>query len=179
MLAPLSGGSLGSGAVRLIRFVPSRLTIDVFTVVAHSTKTGILAVGGEQDRSRRCRIGSCWLAEVTAEAPPTLHVAPSRPRTLARPGAALLSLAVVCCDGLPVSPRSTGGGCDPIAGRPSVRESQRRLGAGLFRRQRHRCSDGDRSEAGLDVISRTSARQYKQTTKRLPEIARELSGVKG
>ena len=29
------------------------------------------------------------------------------------------------------------------------------------------------------MISRTSARQYKQTTKRLPEIARELSGVQG
>jgi TolB-like protein/DNA-binding winged helix-turn-helix (wHTH) protein len=35
------------------------------------------------------------------------------------------------------------------------------------------------SQAGLDVISRTSARQYKQTTKRVAQIASELNGIQG
>ena len=35
------------------------------------------------------------------------------------------------------------------------------------------------SQMGLDVISRTSARQYKQTTKRVSQIAKELNGVQG
>ncbi len=35
------------------------------------------------------------------------------------------------------------------------------------------------SQAGLDVISRTSARQYKHTTKRVAQIATELNGIEG
>jgi TolB-like protein/DNA-binding winged helix-turn-helix (wHTH) protein len=111
--------------------------------------------------------------------PPTMHVASSRLRTLGRPGAALLCLAIVSVMAfLYLRARPAEAAIQSVVVLPFENLSGEQ-GQDYFADSVTDAVTAHLAEAGLDVISRTSARQYKHTTKRLPEIAGELSGVQG
>jgi TolB-like protein/DNA-binding winged helix-turn-helix (wHTH) protein len=110
---------------------------------------------------------------------PPLHVASSHRRTLGWRNAAMLCLAIVSVTAfLYLRARPAQAGIRSLVVLPFENLSGDQ-GQDYFADSVTDAVTAHLSQAGLDVISRTSARQYKQTTKRLPEIARELGGVQG
>ena len=120
-------------------------------------------------------------AALPAPVPASAPVAAARPRP-ARPRTALLALLagvalLVALYGAWPRPLHGRGAGPRHAGRPALREPERRSRAGLLQRRAHRGDDrapGRLQPSELGVIARISAMHYKGTQKRADEIGREL-----